>query len=90
MISSRSRGGGDLAAIRKKCKNSIHTAAVILCKDGLQVLYRIIYTMISVIRREHGKNAHEMRGPESVRGWYVAAAKGRVLDVLEKTCAQLQ
>ena len=82
--------GDDLAAIRKKCKNSILTAAVFLCKDGLQVLCRIIYTMISVIRREHGKNAHEMRGPESVRGWYVAAAKGRVLDVSEKTCAQLQ
>ena len=25
-----------------------------------------------------------------MRGWYVAAAKGGVLDVLEKTCAQLQ
>ena len=44
----------DLSAMRKKCKHTIHLGCTILCKDGISDLCRIIYTMIVVIRKEHG------------------------------------
>ena len=80
----------DLKALRRKCKNSVHVAASIYCKDMMQTLCRIIFTMLSPIRFEHGKNARDCRSPENARRFYVAAANCRVFVILEQVCAKLQ
>ena len=76
--------------MRNTCNRSVHVAARIMCKDQMQVLCRIIYTLILPIRLEHSKNAHECRSPDNVRNWYVGAAKCRTLVILEEVCARLQ
>ena len=47
------KAGTDLKALRKICKNSAHVATCIMCKDLLQMLCRIIFTMIELLRNEH-------------------------------------
>ena len=36
----------DLKTLRKKCGNSVHVAVCVYCKDLMQLLCRIIFTMI--------------------------------------------
>ena len=81
--------GSDLQALRKSCKNSLHVAACIMCKDGIQTLCRIIFTLVSPVRAEHGMNAQNARSPDGVRAFYVAAARGRTIAVLEEISQRL-
>ena len=80
----------DLKSLRTKCKKSVHVAACIMCRDQMQILCRIIYTVLSPIRLEHGLNAQKCRGPDAIRLWYISAAKCRAWAVLEDCCATLQ
>ena len=83
------KSGTDLKALRSVCKGSMHVALCIGCKDGIQNLCRTIYVMIHTIREEHGYNAKFVRTVAGVQDFYLTAAKGRTLAVLEMTCQQL-
>ena len=80
----------DLNALFATCKNSVHVAACIMCRDQMQTLCRIIFTVLSPIRLEHGVTAQVARGPDAIRKWYLGAATCRAWAVLEECCATLQ
>ena len=71
------KAGTDLKALRKVCKNSAHVAACIMCKDLLQMLCRIIFTMIELLRNEHGNTAKNCRSSKGVRDFYLGVAQGQ-------------
>ena len=83
-------GKDELAALRKKCKNSLFVAVNVMCKDRMQHMVRIVSTMIRATREEHGRNAAACRDPESCKKFYIDAAKGKVFKVLEQSASLLQ
>ena len=69
-----STGREELAALRHRCKNTMHVAAAILGKDGVQNMARAIYLVMAPYYSAHAKHAREVREPNSALAFYASAA----------------
>ena len=75
-----------LAALRKKCLNTMFVCAAVLSKSGLQYCMRLVLTLVRAIWTEHSENARTIRGPDGARSFYVNAAAGHIFEVLNTMC----
>ena len=80
----------EVAALRKKCLNTMYVCVAVLCKPGLQDLSRMVATIIRPIWSEHSDNARTVRGMDGARSFYIRASQGHVFTVLEAVCRTCQ
>ena len=80
----------DIAAMRKQCANAFYLCGAVLSREGLQLLGRIIFSVIGPVFVAHQLDTHELRGPEQTRAFYVSAAKGSWFSTLCAVCAVLE
>ena len=79
----------DLKAIRLKCSNSLCVGAMVLSRDGLQSLCRLVATFCEPVHTAHSAHARELKSPEGVRDYYCMAAHARWLADYERLCSYL-
>ena len=58
------RGDEEVAALRKKCKNSLYTACAVLSSPSLQSEARLCYTLLTPLWTSHSENAKDVRGKD--------------------------
>eukprot|EP00969_Alexandrium_andersonii_P010695 465755-Alexandrium_andersonii.AAC.1 len=78
-----------VAALRKRCSNSLYLAAAILAKDGLQEVARAISTLVRPLYTEHSNLARSLKGPDGTRAYYLGAARGEWLGCLRQVTSCL-
>eukprot|EP00974_Lingulodinium_polyedra_P054784 5270608-Lingulodinium_polyedra.AAC.1 len=54
-----------VAQLRKRCSNTLFTAAAILSKDGLQQQVRMVRMMVGPFYDAHSQHTADLRGPEA-------------------------
>ena len=82
-------GNVEVAALRKKCKNTLYVAAAALSTSGLQRQVRLITALANPLYDVHAENARDARAPPDVLFYYVSMAKGVWVEPLRKVCRLL-
>ena len=74
-----------VADLRSKTRNVLHIATIVLGSSLQQQIQRIISVMLSPLRRWHGWQASELRGPEATKYFYIGMASGKWIESLAET-----
>ena len=79
----------DLKAIRMRCSNSLCVGAIVLSRDGLQSLCRLISVFCEPVHTAHAEHARQLKSPENVQTYNFRAAHGLWLADYERLCSYL-
>ena len=82
-------GDDELAALRKKCKNTVYVACAVLSEPGLQTRCRILESFCRPVYTAHSSHAASVRGPADALQYYLRNAGGAYQTVLCDICRLL-
>lgn len=82
-------GEEEIKDLRNKCRNTLFMCAAILSKEGLQTQVKLLVAFSRPVFDAHSRHASEVRSPEEVFNYYLAAATGSWQDPLKQVCKLL-
>ena len=74
-----------LSELRKKCKNTLHLASVLLQDRMLQIFARIIFYCLKALREEHVKTIHILGTQKGAMQFHAGLAAGKWILTLATT-----
>eukprot|EP00974_Lingulodinium_polyedra_P061225 5905315-Lingulodinium_polyedra.AAC.1 len=74
-----------VAALRRRCRNTLFVAGAILSRDGLQELTKVMFLLTRPYWTSHSHNEATVRGPAASVQFFLEAARGEWKSVLYET-----